>query len=204
MIAACPENLEGRRDAALLAVGYDTLCRSSELAAMKIVDLASDYRIILVPQSKSDQYGEGRVGHLSPRTIKLVKKWVDAAGVHDGYLFRGLHTRRVGAGSLSTSSIRRIIKRSASRADLGPEVTHSLSGHSMRVGAAQDMMIVGIDAIGIMQAGGWRTYSVLARYVEKSNTQLLHEERWRRIAAKRTGHLSKLQPKSEFAIAEYT
>tara|TARA_R110002020_G_scaffold152767_9_gene330664 strand:+ start:191 stop:679 length:489 start_codon:yes stop_codon:yes gene_type:complete len=34
IVAACPDTLSGLRDAALLNVGYDTLCRSYELAAM--------------------------------------------------------------------------------------------------------------------------------------------------------------------------
>lgn len=55
------------------------------------------------------------------------------------------------------------VKVAARRAGFGNEVIRGLSGHSMRVGAAQDMMVAGIDTIGIMQAGGWRTHSVLAR-----------------------------------------
>ena len=35
LVAACPNSLSGLRDAALLSVGYDTLCRSSELDASK-------------------------------------------------------------------------------------------------------------------------------------------------------------------------
>ncbi len=53
-----------------------------------------------------------------------------------------------------------------------------LSGHSMRVGAAQDMMIAGLDHIAIMQAGGWKTIDVVARYVENAAAQNLHQRRW--------------------------
>lgn len=53
-----------------------------------------------------------------------------------------------------------------------------LSGHSMRVGAAQDMMIAGLDHIAIMQAGGWKTVDVVARYVENAAARNLHQRRW--------------------------
>jgi hypothetical protein len=37
----------------------------------------------------------------------------------------------------------------------------------MRVGAAQDLLVRGIDTVGIiMRAGGWTSVHVLARYLE--------------------------------------
>ena len=43
-----------------------------------------------------------------------------------------------------------------------------LSGHSMRVGGAQDLMMSGHDTLMIMTAGGWKNVEVVARYVEKA------------------------------------
>ena len=42
-------------------------------------------------------------------------------------------------------------------------------------------MVAGIDPIDIMQAGGWRTYHVLARYVENAAAGRMHERRWQRL-----------------------
>ena len=42
-----------------------------------------------------------------------------------------------------------------------------LSGHSMRVGAAQDMMASGIGILPVMQAGGWRSMNIVGRYVQE-------------------------------------
>ena len=39
LIAACPNTLAGKRDSALIALGYDTLCRRSELVALCVEDL---------------------------------------------------------------------------------------------------------------------------------------------------------------------
>ena len=38
----------------------------------------------------------------------------------------------------------------------------------MRVGAAQDLLKMGYDTAAIMRAGGWKSVSVLARYLEKA------------------------------------
>ena len=47
----------------------------------------------------------------------------------------------------------------------------------MRIGAAQDMMVAGFDALAIMQAGGWRSASVVLRYVENASMRELHERK---------------------------
>jgi hypothetical protein len=52
----------------------------------------------------------------------------------------------------------------------------------MRVGAAQDMMVAGFDALAIMQAGGWKSTNVLLRYVENAATKELHVRRWNLIS----------------------
>jgi integrase/recombinase XerD len=51
----------------------------------------------------------------------------------------------------------------------------------MRVGAAQNMMLSEFDTLGIMQAGGWRTYSVLARYVENASSARMHVRCWKTV-----------------------
>lgn len=181
IIAACPNTLAGKRDAAMFSVGYDTLCRSSELAAMRVEHLNEDLGSVLVPCSKSDPFGDGRIAYLSPSTEVRLSAWLDAADLHSGPLLRGLHTNKVSEVPLDTCSIRRRIKVAAARARLDKELVRGLSGHSMRIGAAQDMMLAGFDTIGIMQAGGWRTQAVLARYVENASAKHMHVRRWGRL-----------------------
>ena len=182
IVAACPDTLAGARDAALLSVGYDTLCRSSELVAMRVEHLSSDLNSIEVPRSKSDPFGDGRMAYLSPATSQRLARWLDRAGLWQGPLFRALHTGKVSVTPMDTSSVRRRVKVVAKRAGLPADAISGLSGHSMRVGAAQDMLAAGIDALGIMQAGGWRSQAVLARYVENASTAGLHQRRWQMLA----------------------
>lgn len=186
IIAHCPNTRAGLRDAALISVGYDTLCRCGELAAMEVehlnIDLKGDWSL-LIPRAKADPDGDGRIAWLSPRTIELLGRWLDAAGIEAGPMFRALHRGDVSNGPLDPSSIRRLIKRAARRADVEGELAEGLSGHSMRVGAAQDMLVAGFDSLAIMQAGGWKSAQVLLRYVENTSTRAVHAKRWMALEA---------------------
>ena len=182
IIASCPTTLQGMRDAALISVGYDTLCRSSELALMDVDHVRFEKdgtATMFIPRSKSDVAGDGRIAYLSPDTAGVLSRWLEASGLRSGPLFRALHLNRPYDGALATSSIRRIIKRATRRAGLEDSIASELSGHSMRIGAAQDMMVAGFDALAIMQAGGWKSANVVLRYVEHAATRELHERRWR-------------------------
>lgn len=178
ILAACPDTLAGKRDAAIICVGYDSLARSYELAQLRADHLADDYATLLIPRAKNDQSGVGRIAYLSTRTCEVLGAWLDESGIVTGPLFQGLHTRKLSGRPLSTSAIRRLVKRAAMSADLERGEAKSISGHSMRVGAAQDMMIAGLDHIAIMQAGGWKTVDVVARYVENAAAHNLHQRRW--------------------------
>ena len=159
---------------------------SSELAAMRIEHLrlnARDAASVLIPRSKSDVSGQGRIAYLSPQTASLVRRWIAKAELTTGPLFRSLHLQRVYDGPLTTSSIRRLVKRATRRTGLPRPIASELSGHSMRIGAAQDMLVAGFDALAIMQAGGWKSANVVLRYIENASTQKLHEKRWARLAA---------------------
>jgi site-specific recombinase XerD len=176
-----PTTLADLRDTALLGVGYDTLCRSSEIALMLVNhqrrDPSGDISII-IPRSKGDATGKGRIAHLSPMTVERLNCWLEAAGIADGSIFQGLHLGLPSGRPLGASSIRRIVKRVVQRAGFPNSIAEQFSGHSMRIGAAQDMMVAGFDILAIMQAGGWTTPHVVARYVERASTRRLHERRW--------------------------
>lgn len=167
IIQSCPNTLSGHRDAALISVGYDTLCRSAELCWMRVQDVDFQARAAYVARAKNDPFGDGRYAPLSDGTVELVRNWLAVSKIKSGPLFRGLHTLEVGQTQLKTSSVRRLVKAAARRAGLN-DAALRLSGHSMRVGAAQDLMIAGYDTLAIMQAGGWKNAEIVGRYVEKA------------------------------------
>ena len=158
------------RNRAILAVAYDAMLRRSELVALEVVDVKVDRggsASVLVRRAKNDPEGGGAVLYLHRDTVRMLREWLGASGVGNGPLFRAVRKDgRVGA-ALHPGQVPRIYKAMARRAGLPPEVVGRLSGHSPRVGAAQDMIASGIELPAIMQAGRWRNVRMVQRYGER-------------------------------------
>ncbi|MFE1599209.1 tyrosine-type recombinase/integrase [Methylobacterium sp. ID0610] len=163
------------RNAALVAVAYDTLLRRSELVSLRIEDLerAQDGSgTILVRRTKTDQEGEGAVKYLAPDTIAHVEAWLAAAGLaqQQGPLFRPVTKGgRAGEAALGDAEVYRIYRAIAAAA--GVKLARPPSGHSTRVGATQDMFAAGFELLEVMQAGSWKTPAMPARYGERLRAQ---------------------------------
>lgn len=165
MLATLGDSLGDRRDAALLLVAYDSLARRSELVALDAGDLEPDAdgsASILIRRSKTDQAGEGMTRELAPDTLRRVRAWLDAAGITDGPLFRTVRHGRAG-GRLPAGDVERIWRRLAERAGIAARFT----GHSSRVGGAQDLAGDGFSVVEIQLAGGWKSPTMVARYAER-------------------------------------
>jgi site-specific recombinase XerD len=167
MLAASGDTLRHRRNRALLAVAYSTLCRRSELVALRHEDLQIDadgFGTITLRRSKTDQEGVGEVAPIAADALRHLSAWIEGAGLTDGPLFRAvLKGGRVG-DALDSGDVARIFKAMAQAARLTVEEIARISGHSTRVGAAQDMVRYGVDLVGAMQAGRWKTSAMVARY----------------------------------------
>lgn len=70
---------------------------------------------------------------------------------------------------VGTSCANCIYKRLAKDANLPKEVIDRISGHSMRVGAAQDLMKSGANMPLIMNKGRWSKTDTVMRYLEGAN-----------------------------------
>jgi integrase len=174
LIGACPDDLRGLRDRALLATGYDTLCRRAELVQLQIDDLTvkpDGSSTILVRKSKTDQFGAGRLAYLSVETVAHLRRWLNAAKLEEGPIFRGIRSLEVMSCAFDPYSVGRVLKERASDAGLDKTLVARLSGHSMRVGAAQDMAAAGIDLGAIMHSGGWKSPDMVMRYIEHLDVQ---------------------------------
>ena len=68
---------------------------------------------------------------------------------------------------LEAGQVSRIFKRMARKANLPGEMVGRISGHSTRVGAAQDMVAGGIAMPAILHAGRWKTQAMVNRYGER-------------------------------------
>lgn len=99
LLAACPGDLQGLRDAALLSLGYDAGLRVSELTAIEVKDLRPQpdgTGLLHLPRSKTDQEGLGAWAWLSADTMRRVAAWCADSAVTEDVLFRrvGVDRRR--------------------------------------------------------------------------------------------------------------
>jgi integrase len=122
---------------------------------------------ILLRKSKTDQHGNGKWIHLDAETANAIESWITTANIKSGYVFRGIRGVAEISNSLCESRIARIYKTLARRAGISEQVIKSISGHSMRVGGAQDLLSSGATLPQIMVKGGWGKTDTVMRYVDR-------------------------------------
>ncbi len=170
LLASSGNRLIDARNRALLAVAYDAMLRRSELVSLQVSDLSMEpdgSATLLVRRGKTDPQGEGAVLFLAPDTADLVMEWLRQGGIDEGFLFRSIGRGGIPGGGLNPGQVPRIYKSMAKNAGLGKDIVAGLSGHSTRVGAVQDMIASGIGLPAILQAGRWKSTSMVNRYGER-------------------------------------
>ncbi|MBU2887756.1 tyrosine-type recombinase/integrase [Gilvimarinus agarilyticus] len=155
------------QDIALLFVGFETLCRQSELVRFDWEDLRLDSdgsSLLELDWHKTDQDGDGTYLYLSRNTTDLLLGWQRRSGQSSGAIFRGIYSSGKMGDRLSERGVSRCFKRTAGRLGLEPSV---FSGHSNRVGAAQEMVEGNVDSAKIMLSGRWKSMAMLTQYAKR-------------------------------------
>ncbi len=174
-------SLRHKRDLAFLHVAYSTLLRISELARLRVRDIsrATDGRIILnVSYTKTIVQTGGLIKSLSSQSSRRLTEWMSVSGINaepDAFLFCPVH--RSGSATLSvtrllsTPAIESIFAQAWLTIGAGEPIIPNKgrytawTGHSARVGAAQDMAGRGYAVAQIMQEGTWKKPETLMRYI---------------------------------------
>jgi integrase len=168
----CDGSLRALRDNALLQVGFCGAFRRSELVAIKVEHISwRDQGIeILVPHSKTDQENRGELCAL-PRgrtplcPITALEKWLTAAKISDGFVFRTPgKNNTVREKPLTSGAISLILRRHARAASI--EYADSLSSHSLRRGLATSAATKGATLPAIMRQGRWKHVNTVIEYIE--------------------------------------
>lgn len=173
--------LQDLRNLAFLHIAYGTLLRVSELARLRVRDVtrAEDGRIILdVAWTKTIVQTGGLIKSLSALSTRRLEAWIAAAGLArepDAFLFCRVHRCNKALlteeAPLSTPAIEAIFSHAwqtigpAEPARANKSRYRGWSGHSARVGAAQDMAKQGYAVAQIMQEGTWKKPETLMRYI---------------------------------------
>ena len=163
------ERLIDLRNRALLAVAYDAMLRRSELISLQVSDLMFDFdgsATLFLRSAKTDPEGAGNILFLARDTAEMVREWLEGSGISRGPLFRAVRKNGIPGNGLDPSQVSRIYKSMAVQAGF-KGFAGGLSGHSARVGAAQDMIASGIELAAILQAGRWKSAAMVSRYGER-------------------------------------
>jgi integrase len=170
-----PDNLLGKRDRALLLLGFAGAFRRSELCALNKADLdfGRDGMKVKVRFSKTDQVGEGRKvaipygsnPELCP--IRNLGGWMDAAGINDGPVFRAVSRHgRVSSNALTDQVVWNVIKRYCKKAGLNPA---KFGAHSLRSGFVTQASINDATERSIMNQTGHKSVVMVRRYIRDAN-----------------------------------
>jgi site-specific recombinase XerD len=170
MVAVTDHSLRGIRDKAILLVAYDSLCRRSELVSLEFEDLvinSNDESLKLkLRKSKTDPHGIGKNLYLSINAQLALREWIYKSRISSGKIFRAITATGKIRNSLNSSQVGRIYKKLAELSKIDASIIKNISGHSLQVGAAQDLMLSKASFPVIMDRGRWSKIDTVMRYVE--------------------------------------
>lgn len=162
--------LAGKRDRAVLLVGYAGAFRRSDLAGLTVSQLEprGDGYVVALRGLGDDYTNEGRTVGLpafagSPLCpVAALDAWLGAASITEGPLFRKVtRYQTISTAAISAASIALIVKRCAMAAGIP---SHRLAGHSLRAGHATTAAANGAPDRVIMAQTGHRSVDSLDGY----------------------------------------
>jgi integrase len=171
MVEALPATVQGKRDRAMLLIGFAGAFRRSELVALDVgdVEVTRDGLVVTVRRSKTDQEGQGRKVGIpygsNPATcpVRALQDWLEASEITAGPLFRPVDKGgKVLDRRASHRAVARLVKRLARAAGLDPR---RFSGHSLRAGFATQAAMNAASDRSIMKQTGHRSRAMVDRYV---------------------------------------
>lgn len=165
--------LRGKRDKAMILVGFAAAFRRSELVSLDVSDLefVAEGVVIRLRRSKTDQEGKGReiaIPYIGRRhcPCRALQAWLRDSGIEEGAVFRRIDkAEQVLSARLSAQSVSGVIKRLAEEAGLEPAL---YSGHSLRAGFATSAAKAGAPAASIRAQTGHKSDAMLQRYIRYS------------------------------------
>jgi site-specific recombinase XerD len=174
MVGSLPATLIGKRDRALLLLGFAGAFRRSELVGLNVEDLdfGADGLVVILRRSKVDQEGQGRkIGIPSlPASdacpVRAVRAWLEASGITAGPVFRAVAIGgRLQAKRLSGNAVAEIVKH---RLSAGKDAA-KFAGHSLRAGFVTSAANGGASVKSIMRQTGHRSLETLMRYMREAS-----------------------------------
>lgn len=166
--------LAGKRNKAMVLVGFSCALRVSEFANLRYEDVAiSEDRIALTIRKAKTANAESDAQHVAAASspneemcpVLSLRDWVTCSGINEGPIFRGITRHQIiRESAISTRAVGDIVKRLAKEA--GIIGWADVSSHSLRRGWASEAAMRGVPSFVIKQHGRWKTDASAARYVD--------------------------------------
>lgn len=173
VLGKLPEDLRGKRDRALLAIGFAAARRRSELVSFDVEHIERRPRgiVLHLARSKTDQEGEGAQIPIPNgkwlKPVSALDAWLEASGITAGPIFREIDRHgRLGTERLSDRSVARIVKKVVGAAGLE---AGAFSGHSLRAGFVTSALEHQVDPLLIMKQTGHVKVDTLKEYDRREN-----------------------------------
>lgn len=162
--------LAGKRDRALLLLGFSGAFRRSELVGLLREDLifGEEGLLVRIQRSKTDQEGKGRSVAIPlgdyPETcpVAAVRTWLEDARIEKGPVFRAVtKSGRVRKEALTGRSVALIVKKCVAGVGINPA---NFSGHSLRSGLVTAAAKDGRSELAIAGQTGHKSMDTLRGY----------------------------------------
>ena len=177
LVATCDASARGRRDRALLLIGFAGALRRSELVALRAEDVVTGTNELRlrIRRGKTDKAGEGaeiglpRGRHAETCPVRAFNDWQAVAKRKAGPLFRRVSAAgRIGDTALHPDAVRRILGHRAGLAELELEGFGRLSAHALRVGFITEAYGQGVRDEDIMRHTRHRDLRTMRGYVQRA------------------------------------
>jgi integrase len=177
LVETCETSPAGRRDRALLLIGYAGALRRSELVAITREDVVftSEGLRLTIPRAKGDQTGKGaslgipRGNRADTCPVRALELWLEVSDCRFGPVFRAIDPRGVIARhALHPDSVRLILSRRAALAGLTVPSGERLSPHGLRAGFITQAYIAGARDEEIMDHTRQKDLRTMRGYVRRA------------------------------------
>jgi integrase len=177
LVATCDGTTRGRRDRAMLLIGFAAALRRSELVALQVEDVANvaGGLRLRITRGKTDQAGQGaeiglpRGRHAETCPVLAFEAWQAVAKRKAGPLFRRISTGGgIGDAALHPDAVRRILAHRIGMAGLEVEGFDRLSAHALRVGFITEAYAKGVRDEDIMRHTRHRDLRTMRGYVRRA------------------------------------
>jgi site-specific recombinase XerD len=166
LLAACAGNdLESRRDTAIIYLFFDSGIRLAELTGLTVADVELSRQRVWVTR-KGGRHEDASFG---TNTAKAVDRYLRARRAHPDadseWLWLGLKGKMTGSG------IRQMLWRRSEEAGI-----ERLHPHALRHYFAHSWLAGGGSETGLMSRAGWRSRAMLGRYAASTQAERARDE----------------------------